>query len=657
MKIKLLFLLFLLSFSYLTFAQRVIPFGELKLSEENFKSFEKDTTAHAVFLYERGDNYFEVISNQIKLVKKYHAKIKILDEKGFDEGIIEIPYYHKGSASEEITGLKAVTHNGTIKTNVLPSQIFTTDENENWSQKKFTFSNIQKGSILEYQYTVISPYFFNFSGWDFQTNIPKVYSEFNAKIPGNYVYNRTLKGNLKLEVNEARIQKECFHIDGYPRAADCEILKYTMKDVPAFKLEEDYMLAASNYISRIDFELSEHRRLDGITDKYTKSWKDVDAEFRADKDIGQQLTKKGFFEKSVPESLVKEGDALTRAKNIYSFIQKHYTWNGQFGIYGNNRVKEAFNLKKGNIAEINMSLINLLNAADIKTNLVLLSTRNKGLPKQEHPVMSDFNYLIAKVDIDGKEYLLDASDKISPFGMLPFRCLNYWGRVMDFKNESHWYPIKAEERNKFSVVAQINFNLDEEMAHGTFDQITLGYDAVNKRTAIRDYSKEAYLQSMEKGIRGDFDITSYKFLEDRSDDKRTWERFEFELKNIQNSNMLYFNPFVFTFFEKNPFTLEERNYPIDFGFTRVYSYQAKIEFPEGYEVQELPQKRELVLDGNKGALNFFYLLDNNKLSISFDLSLNSAYYNADSYDDLKGLFKEVTDVQNNSLIVLKRKEL
>jgi hypothetical protein len=655
MKLSLLFVLFLVFLHPPVSAQNAIPFGELKLAEANFNTYEKDSSAHAVVLYERGDTYFEVISNQIKLVKKYHAKIKILDEQGFDEGNIAIPFYHNATGTEEVTGLKAMTHNGTVKTNVLPSQMFKTDESPNWSQKKFTFPQVQKGSILEYQYTIISPYFFNFNGWDFQSHIPKLYSEFNAKIPGNYIYNRTLRGTFKLDKNEADIQKECFRIEGYAHAADCEVLKYSMKDIPAFKEEEEYMLAASNYISRIEFELSEHRRLDGVTDRYTKSWKDVDAEFRADKDIGQQLTKKGFFEKNVPATLLEEGDPLTRAKNIYAFIQKHYSWNGKYGIYGNNRVKEAFALKAGNVAEINMSLINLLNAADIKTNVVLLSTRNNGLPKQEQPVMSDFNYLIAKIDIEGKEYLLDATDKIIPFGMLPFRCLNYWGRVMDFKNESYWYPIKAEEKNKFSVLAQIDFNLEEEMAYGTFDQITSGYDAVAKRGLIRDHSKESYIQTMEKGIRGDFDITSYTFLEDRSDDKRTWERFEFELKNIQNSDMLYFNPFVFTFFEKNPFILEQRNYPIDFGFARIYSYQAKIVLPEGYEVQELPKKREVILEGNKGMLNFFYLIDGNRLSVSFDLSLPNSYYDPASYDALKALFGEVTEVQNNSLIVLKRK--
>ena len=189
---------------------------------------------------------------------------------------------------------------------------------------------------------MISPFIYNFKGWNFQSDIPKIYSEFNAKIPGNYLYNRSLIGSLKLDINDADLKRECFHIDGFAKAADCEVLKYAMKDIPAFKTEKEFMLSEKNYISRLDFELSQYNRFDGTTDKYTKTWKDVDKEFRSDKDIGRQLTKNGFFEKLVPVSLLTDGDALTRAKNIYEFVKNRYTWTEKYGVYGKARVKDAF---------------------------------------------------------------------------------------------------------------------------------------------------------------------------------------------------------------------------------------------------------------------------------------------------------------------------
>lgn len=648
-------LVLVLLFSFLPLrSQQKQAFGKLTLSEKTLKIYEKDPSAKAVVLYERGDNYFEVIDRRIWLVKEYHVKIKILDEKGFKQGTIHIPLYKNGTSAEKIKKLRAVTHNGSNQYNVLPSEIFAKDLSEYRSEQSFTFPKLKKGSILEYAYTVISPFFYNFEGWNFQSDIPKMYSEFNAKIPGNYIYNRTLIGPLTLAINDAEIKKECFHIDGFAQSADCEVLKYAMKDIPAFKAEKEYMLSEKNYISRLDFELSQYNRFDGTTDKYTKSWEDVDQEFRTDKDIGRQLTKKGFFEKNVPESLLTAGDELTRAKKIYAFVRNHYAWNGTYGVYGKARVKEAFEEKKGSASEINMSLINLLNAADIKTNLMLLSTRDAGLPKQTHPVMSDFNYSIAKVEIDGQHYLLDATDKYMPFGMLPYRALNHYGRVMDFENESYWYNIKPETKNRYQIRGHMTFDIAAGKAKGILDVITLGYHAVRTNEERDRYSDTEYMDKIESKIEGDLKIVSHEYLEENSDEHKVSERFSFEMEHVLQSDMVYFNPFFIRFFNENPFLLDERKYPVDFGYPRHYKYQLSIALPEGYTVHELPENQVVQLGEKMIYFKFFHQRGEQQLGISFDLVLNKSYFMAEDYAALKNVFKQVTHIQKNSLVVLKK---
>lgn len=629
-------------------------FGKLSAFEKNFTIYEKDKEANAVVLHEKGDFYFKVINSSIYLVKNYHKKTKILNDKGYDYGKVAISYYKNKDSREKITDLKAITHNNGRKEYLSASQVFKNDINERWSEKTFAFSNVQVGSILEYKYTLISPFFFNLDGWNFQSNIPKLRSEFNAKIPGNYVYNRTLIGSLKLDTNESTIKKSCFSVPGLSKAADCEVLEYIMTDIPAFKEEEDYMLAASNYISRLDFELSQYHRFDGTIDKFTKTWAAVDKEFKYDKDIGRQLNKRGFFEKNVPENLLIEGDELTRAKNIYKFIQKHFTWNNKNSTYGKARVKDAFNARVGNAWEINMALINLLKSADIKSNLVLSSTRNNGLPKRNHPVMSDFNYVLAKVEIADKSYLLDATDKLMPFGMLPYRTLNYYGRVMDFKNESYWYDIVAKNNNKNQVQVLVKFDVEAKKAYGSMNAIKFGYDAVYTHKQINEYSEDEYLNTLEDNVEGDFEITDYKFIEERSSNSRVIERLDFEIQNALEGETVYFNPILMRFFDKNPFTLEERNYPIDFGYNRKYKYQLSIEIPEGYSVYEIPKSKQIRLGENLAFLKFIQDKNEQQITLMFELNLNNSYYESDMYEGLKEMFKYATDIQKNSLLILKK---
>ena len=60
-RIKILIFLFLGFLAYIQcYAQKNTNFGTLTKAEKAFAVYEPDTTAAAVYLYEKGDNYFEV---------------------------------------------------------------------------------------------------------------------------------------------------------------------------------------------------------------------------------------------------------------------------------------------------------------------------------------------------------------------------------------------------------------------------------------------------------------------------------------------------------------------------------------------------------------------------------------------------------------------
>lgn len=649
-KIKSFFLLLLV---ICVKAQSQKDFGVLTIHEKSFRLFEKDTTASAVYLYEYGNNYFEVRNGYIYLITKYHAKIKVLKKIGFDKADIEIPYYKSDNRYEKILKVKAITHNGETKRYLKENDIYTVDDNENWSHKAFTFPDVRIGSILEYSYEVQSPFHFNLSGWDFQSEIPKVYTEYNAQIPGNWLYNRTLIGEFGLEINDASLKKDCFYIDGYG-AADCETLKYAMRDVPAFKETESFMLSGRNYRSRLEFELAEYKNLKGYTQKYTKSWSDVDKEFKTDKDLGRQLRKKNFFENQIPSLLLTTGNAWDRANTIYTFTKNHFNWNGRYGIWRDNNVKKAFESNTGSAAEINIALINLLNAAGIKADMMLIATREKGLPKKNHPVMSDFNYVMAKVEIDGESYLLDATEKEMPFGMLPFRCLNYYGRVMDFDNESYWFDIVAESQNKKQIRAQLELDLENGLALGKLNAVSTGYEGVEEWKELKSVTEQEYLDKLGSEVSDDFYYATHKILENKSNDKVLMQQFDFEIENIFQGQTIYINPNIIKFFSSNPFKAQERYYPIDFGYQRNYTFNLGLKIPEGYVVKSIPENRAIALPGKMGLLQFRCQNNGESVSVLFSLKLKATHFKSEFYSAIKEFFKQAVEAQTNSFIVLER---
>lgn len=636
-------------------AQKTIheKFNKVTSDELRMKVYDKDTTAHAVVLEEYGETYFDVLYDRIYLIKHFYAKIKIIDKQGLAYADIKIPFYKNGKSVEQIVDISAITHNSDQIDYLEKDQIFSVDLSNYYSEKRFTFPNAKPGSVLEYRYTLQSPFIYNFEGWDFQADIPKVYSEFNARIPANYRYNRTLKGFQELAINEASVEKRCFEIQEFRDKADCELLRYAMKDIPAFK-EEAFMLSKNNYISRIAFEMSELIRFDGTKEAFTKTWKAVDTDMRKDKDIGAQVRKNNYFKNQLPETILNESSELKKAQKIYNFIKNHYTWNGEYGLFRDANVRQAFQNESGNVAEINISLINSLLAADLKTETVMLSTRAKGLPTQKHPVMSDFNYLIAKVTIDGKEYLLDATDKFLSFGLLPIRALNYNGRAMDFKNPSYWYTISPTSENRQNTTIRITVNEDGE-AKGQIAQVHTGYLGYEKRKDLDEIDEDKYLDNLEKKLTF-LEIDEYKTKNKSDVDKPITESFSFSFnEGAFAGKETFLDPFLKKVLASNPFQLNERQYPVDFAYPRIYTTRFLMSIPDNFSYKNLPENQEFTLAGGKAVYAINVTQQGGQLNVYFQLVIGGYYYEPEEYQALKEFFGKVATLQSNTRIVIQKK--
>ncbi|MCV6629290.1 MAG: DUF3857 domain-containing protein [Flavobacteriaceae bacterium] len=661
MKNKLLLLTLTILSQTVVFAQKDLlktpEFGKHSKFEKEMLVYNKDSTANAVYLNEWGYSSFKLIDRKIRIVKEYYAKIKILKKEGFDYANIEIPIYHNKKTSENISKIAAMSTLNGVKTYLKKSKIYKTTYSENVDLMKFTIPNTKVGSIIEYRYTTESPFVFNFEGWDFQTDIPKVYSEFNAKIFGNYIYNRRLRGALKLSSNHATVEKNCFYLPNISKGASCEVLKYAMKDIPAFK-EEDYMLSPKNYISSIKFELSEYKSFykEVPDEKYTKSWETVDREFRRDKDIGGQLKKANYFEKKLPPNILLLPDALERAKEVYRYMQQHFRWNKEFGIFENDNIKRSYEAGIGNVAEINMSLVNALNAAKIPSKIMLLSTRANGLPTKSYPVMSDFNYLVATTEIAGKSYLLDATNKGLAFGMLPFRCLNYEGRVMDFKNESYWAPIKAGNQHIDNFHFNLKIGKDISSLEGVLRKSSIGYAAFSRRDKIKRQSKEDLLDHLEEQFDDAIieEKEATKGLEDNESSVVEVYQIEIPLEDGLRPTT-YINAFFGPTKIKNPFQLKDRLYPVDYGFHRKINYNLIFQVPEGYTATKSIENKRFSLPNKSAEVSLFCNISDTFVQIRFKFQINRSFFDVDYYASLKEFYNKVVELQKNAVIILKKK--
>ncbi|MCB0457418.1 MAG: DUF3857 domain-containing protein [Flavobacteriaceae bacterium] len=649
-------LLFLCMFSYYTLQaqEKVVGvFGEPTRTDFDLKSYPKDPEAAAVVLFEKGKVSVKLNRQRyLVLYKEVHRKIKVLDAKKFaEDATIDILLYTPKKGKQVITKINAISHLGALKNYVSSSNFYTKDKYENYSEMSFTFPNVQDGSILEYSYTVESPYFHKYE-WDFQEKYPKIYSEFISEIPGNYIYRAHLGGLQEFDYKNSYIKNNCFSIDGYGDAADCVYSEFVMKDIPAFK-EEDFMLAKKNYISRIQYDLQETISFTGEKTKYTKTWKDVDKEFRFDNEMGRQLKYASYFKDKLPANILSIASTLERAKAIYYFIQENFTWNGEYEIYENIDVKDAYEKKGGNIAEINLMLLNALDAANIKADLALSATRNYGFPTLIYPTLTEYNYVMAFLKIDDQEYYLDATNKFTPFGVLPFRALNKVARIMDFKNESYWHPINPVSKNFNYINSKLSLD-SQGILTGTIEENYQGYLTVTERDAITTLSREKYISQKENNF-SEIEISNFSVenLHDNEEALKVTYSIEQQQSFINNEIFLY--PFFLAeYFKENPFKSDKRDYPIEMGYPFSQVLLLNIELDKQYEVSHLPENKTIRLPGNEGVLSVVYLQNGNTITIRYKIDINQASFESEYYLALQDFFSKVVEINTKTPIALKK---
>ncbi|WP_374948139.1 DUF3857 domain-containing protein [Mucilaginibacter sp.] len=658
--IKPLLSLLILSAFSLTASAQNFAYGNYSQKEMDMKRYEGDTSAHAVVLNEYGTSSMNVMADDaVKIVYEYHVKIKILDNKAFDKGTIEIPFYTADSDNWEfVDDIKAITtykdDNGNVQTAELdPSKIFSTKENKYWSAKKFALPNLRAGAIIEYKYRVTTPYWDKFQAWHFQDDIPKIASVYEVHIPAFWSYNILLRGKLPLTKNVQNVEKSCFSRHG--SECDCSHMTYGMENIPAFT-QEDYMTSPKNFISAMYFNLSEYTNLStGAKIMVTREWKDIDYNLKHSDYFGAQLRKKDLLKTYIGPSIAGKTGDLNKAKAVYAYVQKNIKWNG-----GNTRgsyegIRKALDNHTGNAADVNLTLVTGLNAAGILAEAVLLSTRQNGKINKLYPVEDEFDYVIARAVIDGTTYLLDATDPMLAFGMLPLHCLNDQGRVMSLDKPSYWIDLAASETKNMSSALDLTLMPNGKLK-GKVITYSGGYQGYEKRKAIKKFNTvDEYVENLDERL-GKIRILKSSIVNLDTLDMPLREEYEVEIDAFDNINhaRLAINPFLFDRITNNPFKLEERNYPVDWGMPSKYWYEVTLHLPEGYSVDSSPQTQAIALPNQGGKFLMMFESADGVYKFSNLRQFSKSIYAPEEYPYLKEFYNKMVAAEKAELVFAKK---
>lgn len=628
-------------------AQSPFPFGSIPMSDMEMTEYSRDKEAAAVYLFDWGEAKIDPIADKPLFVKR-HFRIKILKPQGLDQATIKLRYY-----SSRIPNLKASTFNlengKIVEITVNKKDIFVEKRSGNSYTISFAFNNVKVGSVIECSYTANYGTIFQLYPWAFQHEIPVALSEYTAIFPGVFQYKYGLyKNNLPISMVSTRADVSFYNV----RTQEIT-QKYTGVNLPAFE-PEPFMASKSDQLARVEYELS-RVDLPNYAKNVTPTYSELSKELLDDEDFGRPLARSGFLDKKVKEITKGVTSDIEKIKCIRKYIADNVKWNEETGIYlSYPSLKKVLNRQNGSSADINLLLIAMLRKAGISAHPVVLSTRENGKLSPVYAIITKFDYVVAYVRLDGKDYLVDATDVNRPFNQLPFECLNGDGRIIHEK-AGDWIPLSNKETEYNQVTLNVSVGNDESL-HGDVRRVFNSLSAHTMRGLISSLGQEGYLEIVKR-LNGNCEFSDIKFENIDTIDRpliltyslKTYDAIQY------TGDLCIINPVLF--FEKgeNPFSSVERKFPIDYGSPEEEVYTLNFKIPEGYTVDEIPSSVSIKLPNDDAVFNYYAEQKGDQLTVMYRYKRKQTYFEAENYANLREFFNKIIKKQSD-LIILKKND-
>jgi len=620
--------------------------------------YAKDSAAPAAYLNKVRETYFDYDSNTDGwiIVTEVTERIKILTKEGLDYGTKKIGLYKGDTDKEVIDDIKGFTYNLTAgkidKVKLDKDAIFKTERSERWDEVAFTMPSAQVGSVVEWSYKTISP-FYKIDDLIIQEDIPVL--DYYAKIrtPGMFQFRRVKKGYFDITPKES-VERGGITVQGGFNQSNYFnyqelITEYMQNDVPALK-KEVYVTNPDNYRRSIIYELISTNFNDNKRE-YSTTWEEVARTIFKDDEFGGELKNTRFLEDAAAEIVAKNKTLKAQIKAALRFVKSKVSWNGDYGKYTDEGIDKAYKNGSGNVSEINLLLTALLRECGVPANPVLVGTKRYGIPL--FPTLEGYNYVLVGIRSEMKTILLDATDKWSAPNILPTRVYNWKGRMVNKKGVSQEIDLFETIKPQLDRYVKAVLNEDGSL-EGELNQRFSSLEALKIRHSVgtKDLKEWGDTRLDYFGVDA---LTAHQLKDINELEKPVVESFEFRIEQAvdQVPGQLFLNPLLFFREGESPFKSDERISPIDFEYPFTHNTNITIELPVGYAITSLPESIKIALPDGMGDFLYTIHEQNNMLQVMTRFNLKSTFIPADYYQTLKDFFKMRIEKENEKVILQK----
>lgn len=658
-------LICLFTFPFFANAQKIrdqskIKFGDVTPDDFAPTAYSIDSSAPSIVLADIGESKFAGDNRGSLSINFTHfRRMRIMNKNGFDDASYEIYLRHSSNTAEDrIDKFEAVTYNlengKVVATPLTKDALFKDKYNENFSTRKFTFPNLKEGSIIEFRYTIISPFYSFLRSWTFQGKNPRLWSEYTVTIPTDifeYVFLKSGYLPYKIDtVTHSNYQDNFNFVGGGVLKSYTATVHWAMENVPKIK-EEEYITTLDNYISQVKFQIKRITYSAVNSEDILGDWYQLADRFMKSEDFGKDLSaNNGWLNDDLKKVVASATSDEDKVKKVYEYIRDNFSCKDDEGIYLDKPLKKVFQDKNGSTPDINLLLVAAMQNAGFAASPAILSTRDNGWANEEYPLITQYNYVLCRVQVGEKYYLLDASDPSLGFAKLSPNLYNGSARVI--AAQPILIPLSSDSVTESSISSVFMMN-DGKNISGTVTEQYGDFKSIEMRDKLKNTKPEDLAKEIKKDYTIDVDISNLEI-----DSLKIPEEplaVKYDLKFTFDDDIVYFNPMLASVVKTNPFTSAERLYPVEMESCTDKSYVFNMEIPEGYKIDELPKSARVTLNENDGMFEYIIAQSGNRIQMRCRIVIKKATFFSDDYQTLRDFYTFIVKKEAEPIVFSKIK--
>ncbi|MEM1337433.1 MAG: DUF3857 domain-containing protein [Bacteroidota bacterium] len=664
-------LILLAAVTFSTAQEKNFKFGKVSKEEILQKAHPLEADAEAAILYKKERLYYQYVEGEgFHTIREAHFRVKIYKKSGLDWGTVAVPLYTSDDGGERISSIKAYTYNmegeKIAKVKLGKSGIFKEKVNKYRTKASLVMPEVKEGSVIEVEYQIASDFAGNIDEFKFQYGIPLDVVDVSVEIPEYFFFKRYGRGFYPINLQQSRrnrtinmVYKETNQnrmVGGATKSTMGEwdfvenVYKANIKNIPSLK-EVDYTDNIDNYRSAIKFELASTQFPNSAYKNFSLSWEDVAKSIFDFDDFGGELGKKRLVRDIVDVLKAEEQDKTALLQNIFHYVKDNFTWNTYYGVLCENGIKKTLAEKSGNVADINLTLTAMLQYAGFEAHPVLVSTKSHGIPL--FPTREGFNYVVTAVYTGQELLLMDATEKMGTVGVLPMRALNWKGRLIKEDGASKEIELCPKMPAKRIVFMSADIMENGTVAGKMRTQLTHNW-AYNYRKSHKNETLEDIMDAMEERYL-EMEIDGLELKNEKDCDKPLVESCSFVKENQLEviSGKLYFKPALFLALMENPFKIDKREYPVDFGFPKLNKLTVNFKIPEGFQVESMPENTALGLPDGLGNFKYSIQQQGDVLQFRCQTQIKKPIIPPTYYQALKEFYNQIVVKQTENVVLVK----